>query len=68
MRILGAYDSTENLTLDKASTVYAVRLTGTGYSSAVFTADSEITQNVGLGSTAVGRVVSYDQTTGVLKY
>ena len=63
-----AYDSTENLTLDKASAVYAVRLTGTGYSSAVFTADSEITQNVGLGSTAVGRVVSYDQTTGVLKY
>ena len=26
-----------------------------------------MTQTVGLGSTAVGRVVSYDQTTGVLK-
>ena len=43
-------------------------MVGTGYSSATFTADSIVTQTVGLGSTAVGRVVSYDQTTGVLKY
>ena len=43
-------------------------MTGAGYSSASFTADSLITQTVGLGSTAVGRVVSYDQVTGVLKY
>ena len=63
-----AYDSSSVLTLDKASTVYAMRLTGTGYSSAVFTPDDEIRQTVGLGSTAVGRVVSYDQVTGVLKY
>jgi hypothetical protein len=54
--------------LDKASALYALKLTGTGYSSASFIADSEITQTVGLGSTAVGRVVSYDQLTGVLKY
>ena len=46
---------------------YALKLTGAGYSSATFTADAFITQTVGLGSTAVGRVVSYDQTTGVLK-
>ena len=44
-----------------------MRLTGVGYSSATFTADDYVTQTVGLGSTAVGRVVSYDQTTGVLK-
>jgi len=56
------------LNTDKASATYAVRLTGTGYSEAIFTADSQITQTVGVGSTAVGRVVSYDQTTGVLKY
>jgi hypothetical protein len=60
--------SSSNLTLDKASAVYALRLTGTGYSSATFTQDAYITQTVGLGSTAVGRVVSYDQVTGVLKY
>jgi hypothetical protein len=56
------------LTSDKASAVYALRLTGTGYSSATFTADSYFTQTVATGTTAVGRVISYDQTTGVLKY
>jgi len=56
------------LTLDKASALSALRLTGTGYSSATFAADSYITQTVGTGITAVGRVVNYDQNTGVLKY
>jgi hypothetical protein len=60
--------SSELLADDKISAVYALRLTGIGYSSANFTADSKILQTVGLGSTAVGRVVSYDQTSGVLKY
>ena len=45
-----------------------MRLTGAGYSSAIFTPDSEVTQTIGVGSTSVGRVVSYDQVTGVLKY
>jgi hypothetical protein len=63
-----SYGSTTNLTLDKASALYALKLTGVGYSSATFVADSEITQTVGVGSTAVGRVASYDQLTGVLKY
>jgi hypothetical protein len=62
------YNSTTNLTKDKASAVYALKLVGTGYSEAVFTADSFVTQTVGLGSTAIGRVVSYDQQTGILKY
>jgi len=62
------YGSSSNLTRDKASAVYALKLTGTGYSEASFTADSFITQTVGLGSTAVGKVVSYDPQTGVLKY
>ena len=63
-----AYNSTSILTSDKASAVYALRLTGAGYSSAIFTPDSEVTQTIGVGSTSVGRVVSYDQVTGVLKY
>lgn len=63
-----AYNSSAVLNTDKASAVYALRLIGAGYSSATFTADVDITQTVGLGSTAIGRVVSYDQTTGVLKY
>jgi hypothetical protein len=63
-----AYGSTTNLSLDKASAVYALKLTGAGYSSVTFNPDQYITQTVGVGSTAIGRVVSYDQTTGVLKY
>ena len=33
-----------------------------------FNADDQITQTIGVGSTAFGRVVAYDQNTGVLKY
>jgi hypothetical protein len=62
-----ANNSTAILNSDKASALYAIRLTGAGYSSANFTADSQVTQAVGVNSTAVGRVVSYDSVTGVLK-
>jgi len=55
------------LSADKASALLALRLTGTGYSGATFDADSFVTQTVATGSTAVARVVSYDQSTGVLK-
>ena len=63
-----AYNSTVNLNLSKASAVYALKLTGVGASSATFTADSIITQTIGTGVTAAGKVVSYDPITGVLKY
>jgi len=56
------------LTAERASAVNALRLTGIGYSSASFTSDSYVTQTVSTGTTAVGRVISYNQTTGVLKY
>ena len=55
------------LTVDKASAVTALKLVGAGYSEATFTADSQVIQTVGTGLTAVGRVVNYDQNTGVLK-
>jgi hypothetical protein len=63
-----AFSSNLVLSVDKASSVYALKLTGIGYSIATFTSDSRITQTIGTGETAVGRVVSYDQNTGVLKY
>jgi len=63
-----AYNSTSNLSLSKASSLYALKLIGAGYTTATFNLDGQVTQTVGVGSTAVGRVVSYDQTTGVLKY
>ena len=63
-----SWNSSSILSQDKSSAVYALKLSGIGYSTASFTADTRITQTIGVGSTAVGRVVSYDQTTGVLKY
>ena len=63
-----AFGSSQILSLDKASAVYALRLVGAGYSSTTFVEDSLITQTVGSGVTAVGKVISYDQSTGVLKY
>jgi len=62
------FGSTTLLSADKASAVGALKLVGAGYSTATFTADSYFTQTVSTGTTAVGRVVSYNQTTGVLKY
>ena len=62
------FDSTALMSADKGSAIGALRLAGTGYSSATFTADSYVTQTIATGSTAVARVVNYDQTTGVLKY
>jgi len=56
------------LSSDKASALYALKLTGSSYNSAVFTPDSLITQTIGTGITAAGKVISYDQNTGVLKY
>ena len=63
-----SYDSDSILSLDKASAVYALKLVGIGYSSVVFNADTQIIQTIGVGSNAFGRVISYDQSTGVLKY
>jgi hypothetical protein len=63
-----SFNSNQILTLDKASAVYALKLTGIGVESAVYTPDSFITQTVATATTAVGRVISYDQITGVLKY
>jgi hypothetical protein len=61
-------NSTQILTTDKASAVYALKLIGNNANSATYTADSLITQTVSTATTAVGRVISYDQITGVLKY
>jgi hypothetical protein len=62
------FDSFQVLTLDKASAVYAIKLTGIGANSATYNADSFITQTVSTGTTSVGRVISYDQVTSVLRY
>ena len=62
------FDSTALLTADKASATNALRLAGSGYSSATFSADSYFNQTIAAGSTAQGRVINYDEKTGVLKF
>lgn len=66
------YDSTSVLSIDKVSAVSALKLKGilnvSEYETAKFVPDSEITQNIGFGVSVVGRVVSYDNKTGILKY
>lgn len=63
-----AFGSNQILNKDKSSALSALKLVGISYSTANFIYDSVITQTIGIGSTAVGRVVSYDKNTGVLKY
>jgi len=63
-----AFNSTTILDLEKASSVYALKLIGVAYSTTTFVADSRIFQTIGTGITAVGRVISYNQNTGILKY
>ena len=62
------FGSSSLLIADKASALSALKLVGAGYSTATFSADSYFTQTVSTGTTAVGRVVNYDQNTGVLKF
>lgn len=63
-----AFDSTSVLNKEKASAVYALKLKEPGASSAIIPANTTFTQNISGVGTAVGRVVSYDNETGVLKY
>lgn len=67
-----AFNSSELLQTNQVSALYALKLTGINnvndYRNAIFTPNATITQTVSTGSTAVGRVVSYNKNTGVLKY
>jgi hypothetical protein len=66
------YNSNSLLVDEKISALNALKLTGItnpdDFTEARFPPDSYITQTIGLGVTAVGRVISYDYNTGVLKY
>ena len=62
-----SFDTTSILTQQKASNTYAIKLSG-DFEIATFAPNSKITQTISGVGTAVGRVVSYDNKTGVLKY
>jgi hypothetical protein len=68
-----SYESSSYLVDERASGVYALMLKGLvpnidDYKITTFLSNSYITQTIGTGVTAIGRVVSYDQNTGVLRY
>ena len=68
-----SFESTSIITEDRASAINGVILKGLSpndddYKTTSFESNSYITQQVGTGQTAVGRVISYDKTTGVLRY
>jgi len=67
-----AFESNELLQTNQVSALYALKLTGVNapndYKSAIFSPNATITQTVSTGTTAIGRVVSYNKNTGVLKY
>lgn len=62
------YSSSETLSVDKASALSAIKVSGINLSATTFPADALFTQTVGTGATAVGRVASFDYTNNVLKY
>ena len=62
-----SFDSDSILVEQKASNTYAIKLAG-DFETALFTANSRITQTISGVGTATGRVVSYDNRTGILKY
>lgn len=58
----------ELLNTSIVSGLKALKFTGSATTATTYAVDSTITQTVGLGSTAIGFVASWDNITGVLKY
>ena len=60
--------TTNLLTASSASGVYGLRLAGAASSTMSVSVDGQITQTIGIGSTAVGKIISYDPVTKFLRY
>jgi hypothetical protein len=63
-----APSSTTVLSSDRASALYAIKVSGINLSPSTFPANAVFTQTIGVGVTAVGKVASFDYTNNVLKY
>jgi len=50
------------------NTTYALRLTGATSENLSVQIDGDLTQTIGVGSTAIGKIVNYDSTTKILSY
>ena len=62
------FGSTNLLTASSASGVYGLRLAGAATTSMSVQVDGDISQTVGVGSTAIGKIIGYDPVTKSLQY
>jgi hypothetical protein len=67
------FNSLQNLSSDTASGVFALKLKGISpnendFTTTTFAPNSIITQRINTSETAVGKVISYNPETGILKY
>jgi len=62
------FGGTDLLTASSASGVYALRLSGAATSSMSVKVDGNVTQKVGVASTAIGKIIGYDPVTKSLQY
>lgn len=61
-------ETTNLLTSSSASGVYGIRLTGAATTTMNVQIDGQITQVIGVGSTAVGKIISYDPISKFMRY
>lgn len=61
-------ETTNLLTSSSASGVYGLRLTGAATTTMDVQIDGQITQVIGVGSTAVGKIISYDPISKFMRY
>ena len=61
-------DTTNLLTSSSASGVYGLRLTGAATTTMNVQVNGDITQVIGVGSTAVGKIISYDPISKFMRY
>jgi len=62
------FGSTSLQTESTVSGVYGLKVTGAASTTMTVDVDGLVTQTIGVGSTAVGKIISYDSVTKVLKY
>ena len=62
------FGTSNQLTAASASGVYGLRLAGAASTSMSVAVDGDVTQTIGIGSTAIGKIVGYDAVTKTLQY
>ena len=62
------FGTNNQLTAASASGVYGLRLAGVAAASMSVAVDGDVTQTIGIGSTAIGKIIGYDAVTKTLQY